>query len=219
MKKKIVVLSFVVSALVFLFGQVSFAQDMEGKIGLGARVAFVDYAEDEYDVNGVEVDTDPDDAAMVGIDLTYFIDRYFSFELCVGYAETDVELSALGLSGDAGEITQIPVLLSGRVHFSTNPKVNPYLAFGGGYFFNDIDSNRGTIEFIYGPGAEVDVDNSFGYHLGGGIEFFISEKSAVNLDFKYIWTEVEAEVNVPGFAEEEFEINPFVAGLGIKYYF
>ena len=56
-------------------------------------------------------------------------------------------------------------------------------------------------------------------NLGVGIEFFISEKSAVNLDFKYIWTEVEGEVNKPGFTKEDFEINPFVIGLGIKYYF
>lgn len=215
MKKKIVVLFFVVAALLFVFGQVSFAQDMEGKIGLGARVAYVNYTEDEYDAYGEELDTEADDAAMVGINLTYFVHRYFSFELSADYVETDLEISG----ADAGELTQIPVLLSGRMHFKTNPNVNPYLAFGVGYFFNDFDSNPQTIKSFYGSGADADVDSGLGYHLGGGIEFFISEKSAVNLDLKYIWTDFDAAVNVPGFTEEEFEINPFVMGLGIKYYF
>ena len=219
MKKKIVASFFVVATLVLVFSQVGFAQDMEGKFGLGARVSYVNYSDDDYTVYGVKVDVEPDDAVMYGINLTYFIHEYFSFELSVDYAEMDVELSALGLSGDAGEVTMIPVLLSARTHLSTNPKVSPYLTIGVGYFFNDMDSNRGTIEFIYGAGAEVDVDNSFGFHLGAGIEFFISENAAVNFDFKYIWTEVEAEVNVSGFTDVDFEVNPFIIGLGYKYYF
>jgi len=40
-----------------------------------------------------------------------------------------------------------------------------------------------------------------------------------HLDFKYIWTEVEADVNVAGFKDEDIDMDSFVAGLGIKYYF
>lgn len=201
------------------FSQISFAQDMEGKLGLGARVSYVNHSDDNYTVYGVKVDVEPDDSVMYGVNLTYFLASDISLELSVDHTETDIDLYALGLSGNAGELEIIPVLLSLRMHIYTNTKVSPYLTIGGGYFFNDIAQNDSTIEFIYGPGAEIDVDNSLGYLLGGGIEYFISKKAAVNLDFKYIWTEVEAKVNVPGFTKEDFKINPFVIGLGVRYYF
>jgi len=219
MKKKFIAPFLVVIALMFVVSQVSFAQGMEGRLGLGARVSYVNFTDDDYTVYGVKVDVEPDESVMYGVNLTYFIQNYLSLELSVDYTETDVDLKALGLSGDAGDFESIPVLLSLRQHFSTNTKVSPYLLFGVGYFFNDIDQNDSTIEFIYGPGAKVDLDDSFGFHVGGGIEVFVSENVAVNLDFKYIWTEVEADVNVPGFTDEDLDMDSFVAGLGIKYYF
>ena len=219
MKKKFVAPFFVVIAIMFVVNQVSFAQNMEGRLGLGARVSYIDYSDDDYTLYGVKVDVEPDEDVMYEGNLTYFIQDYFSIELSLGYVETDVDLSAFGLSVDAGEIENIPVILSGRLHFSTNPKINPYISFGVGYFFNDFDQNDYIVESLYGPGADIDVDDSFGFHLGAGVEFFISENAALNLDFKYIWTEVEAEVNVPGFSDEDLDINPYVLGLGIKYYF
>ena len=219
MKKKFIVPFFVVATLMLVVSQVSFAQDMEGRFGLGARASYVNFTDDDYTVYGVKVDVEPDESVMYGVNLTYFIQNYLSLELSVDYTETDVDLKALGLSGDAGDFESIPVLLSLRAHLSTNTKVSPYLLFGIGYFFNDFDQNNSTIEYIYGPGADVDVDDSFGFHVGGGVEVFVSENVALNLDFKYIWTEVETSVNVAGFTDEDLDMDSFVAGLGIKYYF
>jgi len=215
MKKKFIVPFFVVATLMLVVSQVSFAQDMEGRLGLGARASYVNFTDDDY----VKVNVEPDESVMYGVNLTYFIQNYLSLELSVDYTETDVDLKALGLSRDAGDFESIPVLLSLRAHLSTNTKVSPYLLFGIGYFFNDIDQNDSNIEFIYGPGAKVDVDDSFGFHVGGGVEVFVSENVALNLDFKYIWTEVETSVNVAGFTDEDLDMDSFVAGLGIKYYF
>ena len=107
---------------------------------MGARVSYTNYSYD-YTLYGVEVDVKPDDNLMCEGNLTYFIRDCFSLELSVGYVETDVDLSALGLSLDAGELENTPVILSGRLHFYTNPKMNQYISFGVGYFFNDFDQN------------------------------------------------------------------------------
>lgn len=197
----------------------TYYKGLAGRSGLGVRASYLKYETDDYMVYGVNVDVDPDDAVGFGINYTYFVNNNFSFELSADYIKTDVELSALGLSGDAGEIKQIPVLLTGRIHADLSRKASPYLAAGVGYVFNDIDTNPTTAEFIYGSGAEFDVDNSFAFHVGAGIEVFLSDNIAFNLDLKYIWTETEASVNVSGFESVDFDLNPFVAGLGIKYYF
>ena len=219
MKKKFVALFFVFAVFMLVVSQISFAQDMEGRLGIGARVAYVNFSDDDFTVYGVEVDVEPDESVMFGGNLTYFIQNYLSLELSVDYTETDVDLDALGLEGDAGDFESIPVLLSLRAHLSTNTKVSPYLLFGIGYLFNDIDQNDSTIEFIYGSGAKIDVDDSFAFHVGGGVEVFVTENVALNLDLKYIFTKVEADVNVAGFKDEDIDMDSFVAGLGIKYYF
>ncbi len=217
MKTKIVASFFVVAILVLVFSQISFAQDIEGKFGIGARVSYANDTKDDYYDFGVNIDVEADDAAMYGANLTYFVHRYFSFELSGDYYKTDVDFSAPGASGEAGELTQIPILLSARRHLSTNPKVSPYVTVGIGYYINDFDANSTNAELYYGAGADVDVEDSFGFHIGLGVEYFFSETFAVNLDFKYVWTEIEADLNVGG--SEDFDVNPVFLGLGIKFYF
>jgi outer membrane protein len=200
----------------------SFSQDqlnLQGRYSLGARVSYVNYSDDDYTVRGTKVDTEPDDAVMFDGNFSYFFTNYFSVELSGGYVETDVDLTGGGSSGTAGELQQIPILLTGRFNIPIQNKLVPYLGGGVGYFINDFDQNDSVIEFIYGPGADVDVDNTWGYHINGGIDFLFTPNLALNLDFKYIWNEIEADVDRAGFTKEEFDVNMFVVGGGIKYYF
>ena len=119
----------------------------------------------------------------------------------------------------AGELKQIPILLSGRFSVPIEDRVVPYIGGGLGYFFNDFDQEDQLIEFIYGRGADVDVDDSIGYFISGGTNIFFTHNIALNLDVKYIWNEIETDVNVPGFDDEKFDANMLVIGGGLKYYF
>jgi outer membrane protein W len=178
---------------------------------------FVSYYDDNYHVNGVRVNADPDEAAMYGGTLTWFVHEYFSIELSCDYVKTDVDLSSLGLSGDAGELTQVPVLLTLRSHFSTNTRVSPYLGGGGGYYFNDFDSKSAGVAPVYGVGADIDVEDNYGLHVCAGVEFRLTDTLVLDLNLRYVWTEVEVEVD--GFSDEEFRADAFVGGLGLKLYF
>ncbi len=193
--------------------------NLQGRFGLGARVSYVNYSDDDYKVFGIKVDTEPDDAVMFDANINYFFTNYFSAELSGGYVTTDVDLSGGGSSGKGGELKQIPILLTGRFNIPIKNKIIPYFGGGVGYFINDFDQNDSVIELIYGAGADVDVDNSWGYHVNGGFDFLLTPNFALNLDVKYIWNEIEADVDVPGFKKEEFDVNMFVVGGGIKYYF
>jgi outer membrane protein len=220
MKKKIVVLFFVVSALVLVFGQVGFAQDMKGKFGIGARVAYVNYSGDDYDYFGYNIELDPDDAVMLGANLTYYIHRYFSFELSGDYAKTDVELKAFSVSENIGEMKQIPIILNARFHFSTNQKISPYLSGGIGYYINDFDLSD-SLSSVLPPGYELDLEDSIGFNLGGGIQFLLNEHFALDLDLKYIWNNTDIEAKAPGYSTEEIsvDLDNFYVGVGLKYFF
>lgn len=207
MKKKIIASFFVVTTLLLVFSHVSFSQDMEGKFGVGARVAFVNYTGESHHLIP---EADFDDAAMYGANLTYFVHRHFSFELSVDYVESDLNLLNITIGG----LEQVPILLTARTHLSTNPKVNPYLGIGLGYYLNDFDFSDSY------SGVEVDPDDAFGFHLNVGVEYFVNENFALNLELKYIWNEVDFILNDSGTrSKTEVDLDTFYTGVGIKYYF
>ena len=174
---------------------------LTGKSGFGIRVNYANYSDDDFNLYGEKVDTEIDDEFGFGVNYTAFVSENFSLELSADYIEPDVELSFAGGSVD-GELEQISVLLAGRIHPELIGIFLPYLSGGVGYFFNDMD--------------EDDVDDSFGYFIGAGVEVFLSNDLSLNLDLKYIWNEIEADVLG---SSVDIDVDPFIAGLGLKFYF
>jgi outer membrane protein W len=192
---------------------------LKGSSAFGIRVSYVNFADDSYILYGVKVDTEVENAPMFGLNFSYFPSDYFSLEFSADYVESDVTLSALGLSAESGKLKQIPLLLVGRLNAPVNDVFMPYIGGGFGFFINDFDQDNNVIEALYGRGAEVSVDNSFGFLVNGGLDLFFAKNFAFNLDIKYIWNEIEAQVNRAGFTDVEFNPDMFVFGGGIKYYF
>ena len=120
--------------------------------GIGVRGSYLNYDSDF----GVTLD----DGAGFGVNCTYIVDYYISFELSADYITADV-------SSDAGEMTQIPILLSGRFHPYVSNRFTPYWSAGLGFFLNHIDTNKTTAESLYGPGARIDAYSGFSKKLDG----------------------------------------------------
>ena len=58
--------------------------------------------------------------------------------------------------------------------------------------------------------------------MGGGIEYFFNNHFAFNLDFKYIWNNVDVDFEEPGgysVNDKNLDMDFFSAGIGFKYYF
>jgi outer membrane protein W len=186
-----------------------------GKVGIGGRVLYANYVGDHYDAFDpiVRIDVDPDEAAMFGGTLTWFAHEYLSLELAGDYVKTDLDVMFAGVSANAGELTQIPVTLALRTHFSTNPRVSPYLGGGGGWYFNDFDPNPALSE----AGVDVEAKDTYGLFVCGGIELFLTHWFAIDINLKYVWTEITLEAE--GFSDEKFDGDAFVGGIGLKLYF
>ena len=121
-----------------------------------------------------------------------------------------------------GDVTQIPILLTARAHLPIHSRITPYIGGGAGFYSNDFDLS--DVLLFIDPTTSYDPKSSIGYHVNAGVEFFISERVAFNLDFKYIWNTVEFKatgvivaIGVP--ASSEIDLNVFITGLGIRYYF
>ena len=175
---------------------------LTGKSGFGVRAFYANYQDGDDNIFGSGADLEIDDDFGFGVNYTAFVSENFSLELSADYIESDVELSGGGYNDD-DELEQISVLLAGRIHPTLIGRILPYLSGGIGYFFNDMD--------------EDDVDDSFAYFIGAGVEVFLSNNLSLNLDLKYIWTEIE--IDESGYPSVDIAEDPFIAGLGLKFYF
>lgn len=201
MKRKII-LVFCITALSLLFTQPSLAEETR-KFGIGIRASY-------YNVDtGILVAYDPeiDSSGLYGVNLTYFLNEIFSLELSGEYTKTDMTIHTLG--GKVGEFTQVPILLTARLHLPAGKTISPYIGAGIGYYFNDFDKTLAT-------STVTGVDNSFGWHMAAGLEVFFLQNWAANLDLKYIWNQADFQRTT---GTEEFDLDAFSAGVGLKYYF
>jgi outer membrane protein W len=206
-------------AVLFVFiGRIGSAQELNKKFGIGARGSYYRIAKDDMPQGEIR-----NNGTLYGeANLTYFFVEYFSLELSGGYAKPDLDLrqNSTGFVVDYGEIEQIPFLLTARFHWwSDIPKVGLYAGGGVGYFINDFSVSSTFISL--NPGVAVDVDNSFGLLAAAGIEYFITTNLALNVDVKYIYNPVDFVQTEPGVSPMSFDLdlNTFIGGVGVKYYF
>ncbi|MFC1895802.1 OmpW family protein [Thermodesulfobacteriota bacterium] len=216
MKRKTVIQFCVIIMLVFCC-HASFAQQIpDNNWGIGARLSY--YAPDDTTIEGSKFD--PDEGILFEGNLTWFPMKWLSLEFAAGYTETDVKLEEFPLSVDFGELEQIPLLLTGRLHWwNSDSRFTLYGGGGIGYYFNDF-SLSGLVRSVE-PGLSVDADDSFGFHLSGGLEWFVTPAWALNLDLKYVWNEADFDSRDAGAPPEtvEIDLDAFVVGIGVKYYF
>jgi outer membrane protein len=194
-------------------------QGIARKSAFGVRVSYMSYSGDEFSLYNVRVNAEADTTVAFGLNSTYYFNNHSSLEYSLDYVRTDVKFKALGYSFNMGELTQIPILLTLRLHPSTNATVRPYFGAGVGYYVNSFSTNSYNAALIYGAGAKFDVENSFGFHVNGGVEFFIAENYSFNVDLKYLLNKADCGVNISGYTREEMELNSVVVGVGLKYYF
>jgi len=215
MRKRIVVVLCSVN-LILLSSNFGFAQPPDNNWGIGARISY--YVPDDTTIDETKID--PDEGILIEGNLTWFPMKWLSLEFAGGYTETDVNIEEPGLSEEFGELEQIPLVLTGRVHWwSSDSNFTIYGGGGIGYYINDF-SLSGLV-MSREPGLSVDADDSFGFHLAAGLEWFFSAKWAFNLDLKYVWNEADFDSTFPGepTETEEIDLDAFVVGIGIKYYF
>lgn len=189
------------------------------RIGIGARIGYAMFSGDDVRILGYSVDVDPEESLLFGVNVTCMFNQYFSLELSVDHINNaDVDLNASGLGFDAGELSMTPIMLTARFHIPNQTPIVPYLGAGIGYYVNDFSQNRA----LWGS-ENLDIKNSFGFHLNAGAELFFTQKKdfSLNVDLKYLWSTADVDYNGPvlGTGTEDVRLDSFVASVGIKYFF
>jgi outer membrane protein len=142
------------------------------------------------------------------LDITYFVQNNWAFELILGVTPHDVTAVGTSLGDvDLGSVTLLPPTLTLQYHFNPEGQVRPYLGAGLNYthFFNQ-DLPGGS------PLASINYDDSFGLAAQAGVDFAMQNEWFFNVDVKYI--DIQTDVTINGAINAAVDINPWVVGVG-----
>lgn len=149
-----------------------------------------------------------DGAFVPEMDISYFLNDNFSFELILATSKHDMgwRPGALNL----GSVWVLPPTLTAQYHFMPEQKFSPYAGAGINY----------TIFYNEDPGAfaSVKYDNSFGYALQLGADYKLDIHWMLNLDVKKIFLNTDVSVN-GGAVRADVDLDPWVIGAGVGYRF
>ncbi len=187
--------------------------------GFGGRFIFSHYMGDDFRYDGRSIDMDMETGVGLGANFTLFPVPFFSMEFSVNYIFTELESDSRGYTETLGDLVQVPILFTARFHFPAPPAVSPYLGMGLGYYINSFDAESDSIRRIYDRRGDLDLDNSFGFHIAGGVELFVVPVGAITIDMKYVWTEADVDTTIPYFDDESIDLSRFEIGVGYKMYF
>ena len=214
MIKNVVILVCTVILTIFI-NSIGYAQTPHKKWRVGGRISVLTLEDDTIQ----SVTFDPDVTALFEGIAQYFVNDWFSLGFSVGYSNGDIDAEENGLSVEFGQLQQIPMRLTGRFHnWFLDSKASYYGGGGVGYYINDFDSTTAVLSSD--PNASVDVDNSFGFHLDAGVEYFFTANWALDLDMKYVWNQVDFDfIDSTGLETIGIDLDGFVAGVSLKYCF
>ncbi|BFM09074.1 OmpW/AlkL family protein [Halioxenophilus aromaticivorans] len=169
---------------------------------------------------------DVDSNTQLGLTLEYFVTDAIGVELL---AATPFEHTAEGkgeLAGlDITDAKQLPPTLSLVYHFGGLGQIEPYVGVGLNYtvfFDEDITGQADTTLSSLGlTGADVSLEESFGYAVQAGVDFHLDEKWFINASVRYIDISTTADIDFDNGStiSVDVDIDPFVYSLFAGYRF
>lgn len=161
--------------------------------------------EDQNLTGGTTVDID--NTFVPEFDITYFWTDHIATELILATTPHDVTVNP---ATSLGDVWLLPPTLTLQYHFTPDQTFSPYVGAGINY----------TIFYNEDPGAfaSVDYDNSVGFALQAGFDYWVNENWGLNLDVKRLWLDTDVNVNA-GAVTGSVDIDPWIVGAGISYRF
>jgi len=198
----------------------AYAEDIAGRSAIG--VGYANVSPDEGDI---------DDGTLMSINYTRGVNNNLSIELSLGEAVLDVNPGDIPV--DLGEATVRPLQVTAQYRIPSG-NLSPYVGAGLGYYFNDFDLSGEAEDAIAQVridsgdptfDLDVDVDDSFGFHIDAGVDYFVNSNFALNIDARYFWSQADAKMTETRLGtpdeigDDEIDLDSFVIGVGAKYFF
>ncbi len=111
-----------------------------------------------------------------------------------------------------GNAKQLPPTLSMQWYTPAIGRIHPYLGVGLNWTMFFSESTTGAL-----AGSNLELDDSFGVAVQGGMDWDLSDRWLVNADLR--WINIESDVKLDGTKLGNAKINPIVFSLNVGYKF
>lgn len=193
----------------------AFTGKSAGDFMIRARGLLVAPSEDAS-ISPIGGDTDIDESFVPEVDFSYFITDNIALELIAAVTPHDVTATGTSVGNvDLGDVWLLPPTLTVQYHPLPKDKLSPYFGAGINYthFFSD-DIPGG------GPVTGIDYDDSFGFALQAGVDYFVSDNLFVNFDVKKVFINTDVTIDTTlGRVNADVDIDPWIVGVGVGYKF
>lgn len=155
-----------------------------------------------------------DNAVVPEFDISYFFTNHWAAELILATSPHDLSLRkrpANAANLDLGSTWILPPTLTVQYHFTPDQQWSPYIGAGINYTITYNDDNGADT-------TALSADNSLGWALQAGTDYWLDDHWGLNFDVKKIWVDVDASVN-NGAITGNVKLDPWVVGLGVSYRF
>ncbi|MDI9237476.1 OmpW family outer membrane protein [Lysobacter sp. LF1] len=192
-------------ALALALGAVAapaFAQSA-GDWTLGVGIHSVDPKSDNGKLADGALKVDVDSDVKPTLTFEYFVRDNLGVEVIAAWPfEHDIAIDGLGT---VGSTKQLPPTVSLQYHFNSKGKVSPFIGAGVNYTAFFSEDTRGALE-----GTRLKLDDSWGLAAHAGIDFAVSDKSAIRVDAR--WIDIDTDVSLEGVDLGTVNIDPIVYG-------
>lgn len=152
--------------------------------------------------------------------------KHLAIELRVPYFQSDVAGSANGLS--SGRLSSLSFMLSVQGRYPIKNRFVPYLVAGGDYHLNTFSLNEEIANSWNNLGFNIQesVDHTFGLHFGAGLDVFLIENIALNMDVRYYTANLTGKRTLANLISQEttsgtidnMKLNSLQAGISVKLF-
>jgi len=194
--KKLIALACLVAAVSLVSGT-AMADSISGRFGLTGKLGFIVPSDNESDFLHNKTDA----GLIGGGGVIYGIDDHFA-------AEFDVTRASFG--SETGDFGVTDISLGGQYRFMPRNQLVPYAGVGLDILASD-----------YSPydGSSRNVDTTVGFHVKGGVDYFILKRLALTGEAKIV---VAPDTNITdrfGDHTGNFDPTNFSTTFGVRYFF
>lgn len=192
--------AFSLAALLASVAVPALAQE-KGDFLLGLGLGWVEPTQESNTLAG-QIDVDGNLRPTITVE--YFVADRIGIELLAAWPfQHDVNLQG---AGKVAEVKHLPPTLSLQYHFVNQSKVTPFIGAGINYTYFFDEDGKGAL-----AGTSVNLDDSWGFALHAGLDYAITDRSALRADVRYI--DIETDTEVGGVDIGKVKIDPWVFNL------
>lgn len=163
---------------------------------------------------------------MGDVNMTLKVFPPLYLDASAGFLSTGVRYSCGEHDFEMGEIKMMPLTVGILLRESVGRKVM-YLSLGTLYFdvvnVEGKDNLKARIDGTVYNIRKIEVEDGKGYYIGTGVDYFLSERLAINFDFRWMVSEkgLKSKMYLDQIGEREMNrihLLYLIVGAGLKYY-